>query len=156
MKTLLGITAILLIVIIVVLFSRNFLGKNFFANSSANSQVTIGNQTLRFEVARDEKAKEMGLSGRTSLANDAGMAFPFEKSDIYRFWMKDMNFPLDMVLMNNKRVVTIFKDVPPPKSANDQLPIYKPTEPVNLVLELNAGQADKLGIKPGDTLNISL
>ena len=38
-----------------------------------------------------------GLSGRDNLADDEGMFFVFEKSDIYPFWMKDMKFAIDII-----------------------------------------------------------
>lgn len=156
MKTLLGILAVLLVILIIIFFSRNFLGKNFLAIVGKSPQITINNQTLHLLEAKNEKDKEVGLSGRPSLPEDNGMLFPFDKPGYYAFWMKDMRFPLDIIFLKDKHVVTIFKNIPPPKSANEQLPVYKPTEPVDMVLEINAGKADKLGIKQGDTLNIAL
>lgn len=156
MKTLLGIFAILLVIVIVIFFSKNFFNKAFFSIGQSTSRVVINNQPLSLLVAKNQKDKEIGLSGRDSLPADMAMAFPFDTPDYYAFWMNNMKFSLDIVFLRNKHVVTIYKNVPNPKFPTDKLAIYKPQEPADLVLELNAGQSDKLGIKPGDVLNISL
>lgn len=156
MKTLLGILAVLTAIVIFIAFSKYFFHKDFFANGTNASKVSINNHSINFLVARDEKTKQKGLSGMNTIAEDEGMAFPFSNADYYAFWMKGMAFPIDMVFMHNKRIVTIFENVPNPRLPSDTLPVYKPYEPSDLVLELHAGESKKLGIKQGDLLNISL
>ena len=45
-----------------------------------------------------------GLSERQSLAEDKGMLFLFEKPDHYAFWMKGMEFPLDIIFINGDKI----------------------------------------------------
>lgn len=52
---------------------------------------------IKAEVVDNEEARMKGLSGRDNLADDEGMFFVFEKSDIYPFWMKDMKFAIDII-----------------------------------------------------------
>lgn len=159
MKTLIGIVVILFIIVIVILFSRNFLKKDFFSLNHApttTSKVVVNNHSLTLLVALDDKAKQIGLSGKNSLPADTGMVFPFEKASYWPFWMKNMQFPIDIVFLQNKRIVTIYENVPNPSFPNAVLPIYTPKKPADMVLEVKAGQVKILGLKEGDALNITL
>ena len=78
---------------------------------------------------------------------------PLVNSQIYNFWMKDMNFPLDFLWLNEKKVIDLTENVPAPIDKDlTNLTLYQPSEPVNEVIELNAGMVKELGIKIGDTL----
>ena len=52
---------------------------------------------FRVKLATTTAAIEKGLSDRLSLNPDSGMLFIFAKPAIYRFWMPDMHFPLNMI-----------------------------------------------------------
>jgi uncharacterized membrane protein (UPF0127 family) len=103
------------------------------------------------EVADTNQLKEKGLSGHAPLAKNQGMLFVFKTPDAYGFWMKDMLFPLDIIwLGEDYRVVHVEHAVSP-----DTYPkIFTPTSPALYVLEISAGQADLLGIKIGDSVQI--
>lgn len=136
--------------IVVFLASRNgsFLG--------SKATATIGEQKISLKIAATEKERQIGLSETKSLGANEGMLFLFDTPAIYSFWMKDMDFPIDIIFLNENKVVTIHKNVPAPKSESERLPIYQSTQAANRVLELKAGNVDKLGIKEGDALSISL
>ena len=89
-----------------------------------------------------------GLSGRNNLPEDQGMLFIFEKKGTYGFWMRDMKFPIDIIFIDDDMVVYIVENASP-GAQTPNLTIYIPDVPVNRVLELNAGQVKKLGIKKG-------
>jgi uncharacterized membrane protein (UPF0127 family) len=81
------------------------------------------------------------------------MLFIFETADQYSFWMKDMRFPLDLVWLSADCVVVdITKGAPPPEPGQGlaDLPTYRPAEPAQYVLEINAGEAESAGIRIGD------
>ena len=83
------------------------------------------------------------------------MVFPFNKADYYSFWMKDMKFPIDIIYLKDKKIVTIFENVLPQSS--DQNPeILNPEEPSDTVLEINAGLARKYNLKKGDIIRLNL
>ena len=65
--------------------------------------------------------------------------------------MKHMNFALDIIWLDNHRIVHIIKNVNPVKSG-ETLPILKPLAPANFVLEIAAGRANELKLKKGDFL----
>jgi uncharacterized membrane protein (UPF0127 family) len=104
---------------------------------------------IHAEIADTDASREQGLSGRHSLAQDQGMLFIFDTSGQYGFWMKDMEFSLDMVWMNeNKTIVGVTKDI----STSTYPSTFDPPVPVKYVLEIKAGSADALGLVPGVTV----
>ena len=76
-------------------------------------------------------------------------------NDAPRIWMKGMRFPLDLVWIDDDRVVDVTADVPDqPGTPDAQLPIYSPSQPANRVLEVNAGWAKRNGVQPGDRVRL--
>lgn len=155
MKMIIGLFAILFIVIIITVTALHNNNYAFFASKSPS--VQIAGHTFTVEEAKTPSAWQQGLSGRKSMPVNQGMLFIFPKATYQQFWMKQMLFPLDMLFMNNNKIVTIYENVPiPPTNANlSSLPIYSSTAPANYVLELNAGTTKKDNIKVGDTLTYS-
>lgn len=140
---------ILFIIFIFALYEKN----NLFGTKT--SAVTIDGHTFTVEVARTQKEREVGLSGRNSLARDHGMLFLFDKPTVtVGFWMKNMHFPLDIIYINGTKVVTVFQDLPPGKGDNP--PTYYPGSAADKVLEIPAGSAKKYTITSGDDVKISL
>ena len=79
------------------------------------------------------------------------MLFVFEKRKLRRFWMKDMQFPLDIIWLDNHRIVHINHNVKLANSA-EQLEVMTSPLPVNFVLEIAAGKAAKLQLKTGQNM----
>ena len=120
----------------------------------AQAEVVIAGQTIRLDVADSPELMARGLGGRAHLAPDRGMVFVYAERSRQRFWMLDMRIPLDIIWLDNGRVVHIEHDVPPPApgTAPADLPTYEPEAEANLVLELAAGRARALGLKRGQRL----
>ena len=119
------------------------------------SEVKINEQIVIGEVVSKVEDKERGLSDKDSLGVNEGMLFLFENPGIYGFWMKDMQFPIDIVWISGSEVVGFEENVEPePGVSEDELAVYYPPEPVNKVLELKAGRARLLRLRAGDTVKI--
>lgn len=114
----------------------------------------INNQTFKVEVAKTDKERQMGLSGKNNLSKDQGMLFVFDNPDYYSFWMKEMKFPIDIIYLNGDKVVTVIESAQPPTSSNENLTIYQPEEKADRVLEVNAGTAQKHKITIGSVVKI--
>jgi uncharacterized membrane protein (UPF0127 family) len=100
---------------------------------------------------RTEAERAKGLMFREGLDQGKAMFFVFEKEDIYRFWMKNMLFPIDIIWLDkDKRVVHVASDVPP--CAKDPCPLYGPSVKALYVLEIPDGDAARHGIRAGDVL----
>ncbi|MCY7324043.1 MAG: DUF192 domain-containing protein, partial [Phormidesmis sp. CAN_BIN36] len=51
------------------------------------AQATIAEKVIQLEVAKTPQEQEIGLMGRTSLADDRGMLFIFNPARPTQFWM---------------------------------------------------------------------
>ena len=108
--------------------------------------MTLGDAQLSVQLADTPEKTSRGLGGRDSLPRDSGMLFMFGTSDRWRFWMKDMRFPLDFIWIDeNWRVVSVTPDIGPETYPQ----LFLPPAPVRYVLEVNAGWAAMHNIVPG-------
>ncbi len=112
--------------------------------------LLIGRNAIKVEIADDFMEQIRGLSYRPSLAPDAGMLFIFKDKQIRRFWMKDMNFPLDIIWINDNKIVKIDENLPPEGSEPQNK--YSSEVPVNYVLEVNGGYCAEHKVKPGQEI----
>lgn len=121
------------------------------------NQLRINDSVFTVEIASTSIEQANGLSFRKSLAPAAGMLFIFSQSGIQHFWMKDMNFPLDMIWISDNKVVGFAENVAPePGAPLWSLKIYDSPDNTNKVLEVNAGTVAKDHIKVGDTVAIGV
>jgi uncharacterized membrane protein (UPF0127 family) len=121
---------------------------------SQASTVEIDGVIFTVDVVSTEAERNKGLSGRQQLAVNEGMLFVFEKSGIYPFWMKDMNFPLDIIWINEDHKIVYMKESATPESYPE---IFIPDAQAQYVIEINAKIAKEKKFKIGDDviLNIS-
>jgi len=115
-------------------------------------KLEINKTTFTYELAITPEQLTQGLSGRDPLPSLHGMLFVFDHEEQFKFWMKEMKFPLDLIWIDNKTVVDITKNAPIPVPGQN-LPLYSPKKAVNRVLEVTAGTADQYNIKEGDSVN---
>lgn len=119
------------------------------------AEIKINNQIIVVDVARDPKARERGLSGRSSLGVNEGMLFIFEEAGRHPFWMRGMRIPVDIVWIRQNRIVGFEENVPPEVGVPDsELTLYYPPLAVEKVLELAAGRAKLLRAAIGDEVKV--
>ena len=105
-----------------------------------------GRSNFSVELALSEAQRVQGLQGRRRLAAGTGMLFDFQGTGPVMMWMKDTFVPLDMLFIDSRgRIVNIAEHTVPLS-----LTAIRSAGPVRAVLELNAGTAARLGIRPGD------
>ena len=113
------------------------------------------------ELADTDAARTRGLMERTSLPDDGGMLFVFPKPEVHRFWMKNTRIPLDILYLDTAGRITAIHTmaVEPPQAPGEseegyhaRLPLYSSVRPAIAAIELNAGMAESLGLKPGQSL----
>lgn len=111
--------------------------------------TSTGNQQqFNVEIADTAAKRELGLMYRKAMAANEGMLFVFEPSRRVQMWMKNTYLPLDMLFLDKDLTVKGIFENAVPLSEN----IIDTKDPVDFVLELNAGLIHQLGIKPGDTI----
>lgn len=116
--------------------------------------VKIGETQINVDVADTSEERSKGLSGVNKLGENEGMLFVFDKKDTTpSFWMKEMLISLDIIWINDGKVVKIDKSVPNPSAgaSDESLKLYYPGSPIDYVVEVNAGFSDKFGLKVGDS-----
>lgn len=102
-------------------------------------------RTYRVEVARTPAEQAAGMMFRTRMPRDTGMIFPMAPARRAAFWMENTVLPLDLVFIAGGRVESIAPDATPYSRA------FIPSRgAVDAVLELNGGEAARIGLKPGD------
>ena len=120
----------------------------------SGSYLEISGQTIEVEIADTPASQSRGLSNHPPLAENQGMLFVFSDRQIRSFWMKEMLFPLDIIWLDGNRIVKISTNLPPEGVTPSK--IYSSDLPANYVLEVNAGWADRAGIKVGELINYHL
>lgn len=122
--------------------------------SSEVSYVKIGSNIIKIDLAISREEQIRGLSGRKSLCPDCGLLFIFPQRQVRSFWMKNMNFPIDIIWIDGGKIVKIDKDLPPEGEFPEKS--YSSVVPADIVLEVNAGYSDRHNIKEGDKAGINL
>jgi len=117
-------------------------------NGSQFVNLKIKDTNIQAELVVNLKQKAQGLSGRESLADNQGMLFLYQEPGRYSFWMKGMNFPLDIIYIYNNEIIEIFKNVPL-KTEGEITEIF-PAQIADKILEVNAGFSDKIEFKDLD------
>ena len=121
------------------------------------TQVTlhVGKAKRRYsaEVARTPAQQSAGLMFRRRMARDQAMLFPFARAQTgVSFWMENTVLPLDIVFIGGDgRVINIAADAKPFSRA-----FVFAAGPTAAVLELNAGEAARVGLRPGDLVEYKL
>lgn len=105
------------------------------------ASVSYHGYTLPVSIADTPQALEKGLSGTAMLAPDTGMLFIFKTPGQYGFWMKDMQYPLDIIWLDSSfKIVHIEENVTPATYPK----IFYGTPDTLYVLEVNAHTASKM------------
>lgn len=113
--------------------------------------------TIYSEIADTPGKRTIGLMYRTHMAPDHGMLFLFPESKRWTFWMKNTKMALDILWLDEEaKIVHVEARVPICQRTDNLCPRYRPKTPAVQVLELRAGQADKLKLTPGVTLTITM
>ena len=101
---------------------------------------------FRVEIVSTPQDRSQGLQGRKQLAADTGMLFDFGVALPVYMWMKNTYIALDMIFIApDGRIVNIA-----PGTTPESLAVIESAGSVRAVLEVPAGTAARLGIKPGD------
>ena len=111
-----------------------------------------GEHQFRIEVAISGEDKARGLMFRRSLADDAGMLFPYEPPQEATMWMRNTYISLDMVFIRADGVVHRIELGTEPFSEA----VIASNGNVLAVLELKAGIASRIGLTAGDRVVHSL
>ena len=131
------------------------LGLSACVARASGPYVELDGHRFQIEIAADEASRERGLMFRESMPSDHGMLFVFDDAQVRTFWMKNTHIPLDILYFDqNYKLVSVQRRVPPCLNSGNNCPGYPSEGEARYALELNAGMADKFGVKAGDVLAV--
>ncbi len=175
MKKDLGIIGgLFLLIILLATVGRAFSSFGFLNNQGSSSSLldlnifekkemkviplTVRDLAIDTQVAATPDERKKGLSGRESLPINSGMLFVFDSAANWGIWMKDMQFPIDIIWINaDRKIVYIVQNATPqPGKKDSELAIYRSNSTALYVLEVNAGISNLHNLQVGDTANFNL
>ena len=110
-----------------------------------------GRYEFNVELAMKPDQRSQGLMYRREMAEDAGMLFDFgSRYGRASMWMKNTYIPLDMLFIKDGGEIESIAERTTPHS----LEAISSRGRVRYVLELNGGTVARLGIGPGDRVEL--
>lgn len=125
--------------------------RTYHLRDLATTKVGIGGREIEAWVMDDEGKRQEGMKWLTEaeVGPDRGMLFVFDAPQKVAFWMEDTLIPLDIVFISESRkVLNVIRGEPQDMT---KLPS---AGPILYALELRAGTAKRLGVHPGQTIQI--
>jgi len=142
------------ILLFAVLAAGTALAQSPIANFQTGSLAIVtgvGRHEFTVELASTPGQRSQGLMYRREMARDAGMLFDFgARPDRASMWMKNTYIPLDMLFIKADGKIESIAERTVPHS----LEALSSRGPVRYVLELNGGTTARLGIEPGDRVEV--
>lgn len=105
-----------------------------------------GTFELNVETATTDEQRSLGLMYRREMAPDHGMIFLFVPDRQVNFTMRNTYIPLDMIFIHRDGSVESILENTEPLTHGP----FPSKGDVRAVLELNAGKAKEMGLRPGD------
>jgi len=118
---------------------------------NTEKEIRLNGNNFLAEIADTPEKRALGLSGRPELCPKCAMLFIFEKPGTVSFWMKDMQFDLDIVWISGNEIIGIAKNVSHERGSTE---IVRAPGLVDKVLEINASVSEKLDLKAGDKVEL--
>lgn len=165
------ILGLFLLIVVLMIFGKGFSSASLLTNNKQSTdsatvsakqtsliKVASGKLDINAEIAANLAARKKGLGKRDYIDIDNGMLFVFEQPGDYAIWMKDMKFAIDIIWIDeNKMIVDIAENVPPqPGKSDKELVVYKPKGTSKYILEISAGLVKLNDLKIGDKVDFTL
>ena len=126
----------------------------FLVGCSSSPYVEIKGKKVNIEIADTKEEQLKGLMYREKLDENTGMLFVYNDSKVRNFWMANMQFPLDMLFINESKAVIKIEYAG--LCENKVCNIYSSDIPAMYVLEVNANFSEENNIKTGDLVSINI
>jgi len=115
--------------------------------------VEVAGQRYYVEIADDDEERALGLMFRDELGTGEGMFFIWRRPAPRAFWMRNTRIPLDIVYIGpDLEIVGWSLDTPPCRTR--RCPSYPSGAPAQYVLEVNAGEMERLGVEIGERVRV--
>lgn len=107
------------------------------------TKIQLGGKLVTARIADSESERTRGLSGSSELAEGEAMLFVFDTSDRWKIWMKNMNYSIDIVWLDEQKKIVHIVQYASPESYPET---FEPRDPARYVIELPAGYTSRHNI----------
>jgi len=122
------------------------------ADETLEIASNTGVHAFTVEIAVTDEQRARGLMFRRELPEGRGMLFDFYREQPITMWMQNTYISLDMIFIRGDgRILSIAENTEPLSTR-----VIGSGGPARAVLEVIAGTAKKLGIRPGDRVSHSI
>ena len=137
--------------------SHNFLtGISIPSNRYLKADISVNGYKLIVDLALTQDQQTKGLAVNNHMNESEGMLFVFQQPSRPSFWMKDMNFPIDIIWLGANRSVVYFAPNLEPCPSQSNCPGYVPSRDSLYVLETTAGFSHRHNVTVGTQTNFQL
>jgi len=119
--------------------------------SNGYDNIEINNTSFKVKIAENPSEWKIGLSGTANLEEKEGMLFIFPILAERSFYMKNMNFAIDLLWIKDNIIVGMEKNMLPDNGEK----YYDSVEEIDMVLELKAGSIDNYNLNIGNIIKIN-
>lgn len=113
-----------------------------------------GTKKFKVETVVSPEALKKGLSGRKRLPKGTGMLFIFPELTVHSMWMPDMNFPLDVIWLDEQFSIVHISYGLRPCEPKQTCPSVSSIYSTMYAIEVVAGQAAEYGFRLGQDLKV--
>jgi len=143
------------LIIIALIIIIIFIMVNLTDRQTVQIKTKTDTYDISIEIADSPEEQTLGLMWREDLPENKGMLFVYEKEDRPNFWMKNMEISLDILFISSDlKINHIEHDVQPCET--EKCERYNSPVPVQYVLELKSGFAEKYGVEIGDEVILKM
>lgn len=119
----------------------------YYIKNSPQDSVLISDEKFYIEKVSTREDLILGLGDRDKICKKCAMMFNFSNKSEHLIWMKGMRFPLDILWVEEGKIVWIEKNI-----SKDSKEIMGKGFYSDSVIELNAGTVDRYKINIGDKI----
>ena len=120
------------------------------------TKVTVNNFDLTVYLAMNNKQIIKGLVIKNQLKENEGMLFVYQLPAKYRFSMRGMKFPIDIIWLDNARKVIHIEHSLEPCPSDIDCPEFIPSAAALYVLETIAGFSKRHDVNIGTQIHFYL
>lgn len=113
--------------------------------------MKIGGVTVETSVADTEATRRQGLSDTPYIPDRVVKLFVFDTTEKHAFWMKDMNYSIDIIWVDEAFTVVHIEPAVSPLTYPDS---FAPAVPARYVIETKAGFTEAYAITVGTPVQL--
>jgi len=125
-------------------------GPRIAASDADYPVIRLGEQALTVEIALTPEEQARGLMHREGIAEGHGMLFVYQRPERLSFWMKNVDFPIDIGFFDSEGVLREVYPMYP----NDTRARRSMAQDLLFALETRSGWFRDNGVRPGARLDM--